>query len=515
VFHRSRHFLAITCLTITLVAFAAIVGLSPNSSVLAAPLPQTDPAVIVGAGDISNCSNTEDMYTAYLMDSIEGTVITLGDDAYEAGTLAEFNECYDPTWGRHKERTRPVPGNHEYGTQGAEGYFTYYGEAATPLEPECTRDCKGYYSYDVGAWHVVALNSEIPNQAGSEQEQWLRADLAANPTACTLAYYHRPTFSSGHHGSGAAIDLYQALYDYGADVVLVGHDHNYERFAPQSPSGEYEPERGIRQIVVGTGGATLRDFEFIQPNSEVRDHETWGVIKMTLYPDSYDWEFIPMPGQTFTDAGSSPCVSNPDLPPPPEPSATEVEAESAADSIIEIATTGVAATPVTTVTSGATTGSTAASASTSSTATGSQYILQPGDTLFAVALRYGVDWTDLAEANGLTENSLLQIGQILAVPGTGSESSPVSTTTTNTSGSATTTPVATTRTQTATTGTSTAGSSTTTSRSQASGDTVTVTSGDTIISIALANDVDWQELLEVNGLEEDSIIQIGQELELP
>jgi hypothetical protein len=331
VLHRPRQFLVITCLTITLVAIAAMVALSPRSLALAAPLTQTDPAVIVGAGDISNCYNDHDTYTAYLMDSIEGTVITLGDDAYEAGSTKDFAECYDPTWGRHKERTRPTPGNHEYGTQGAEGYFTYYGDAATPLEPGCTRDCKGYYSYDVDAWHVVALNSEVPNQVGSDQEQWLRADLAANPTACTLAYYHRPTFSSGRHGSGAAIDLYQALYDYGADVVLVGHDHNYERFAPQSPSGQYEPERGIRQIVVGTGGATLRDFKFIQPNSEVRDHETWGVIKMTLHPDSYDWEFIPIPGQTWTDVGSSPCVSNPNLPPPPDPSATEVEAEPAAD----------------------------------------------------------------------------------------------------------------------------------------------------------------------------------------
>ena len=353
-FHRSRQSLVVTCVTISSVLVAAVLILAFQTPSIAAPLAQTEPAVIVGAGDISNCSNTEDTYTAYLMDSIEGTVITLGDDAYEVGSLKEFNECYGPTWGRHLDRTRPVPGNHEYGSQGAEGYFTYYGDAATPLEPGCTRDCKGYYSYDVGDWHIVALNSEIPNQTGSEQEQWLRADLAANPTACTLAYYHRPTFSSGHHSGGAAIDLYRALYDYGADVVLVGHDHNYERFAPQSPSGQYEPERGIRQIVVGTGGAILRDFEFIQPNSEVRDHETWGVIKMTLHPDSYDWEFIPIPGQTFTDAGSSPCVSNPDLPPPPEPVATEADQVADATTVSTAPSSTPAATTTTSTTAATT-----------------------------------------------------------------------------------------------------------------------------------------------------------------
>ena len=465
----------------------------------------------MGAGDISNCSNIEDTYTAYLMDSIDGTVITLGDDAYEVGSLQDFNDCYAPTWGRHLDRTRPVPGNHEYGSQGAEGYFTYYGDAATPLEPGCTRDCKGYYSYDLGAWHIVALNSEIPNQAGSEQEQWLRADLAANPTACTLAYYHRPTFSSGRHGGGAAIDLYRALYDYGADVVLVGHDHNYERFAPQSPSGQYEPERGIRQIVVGTGGATLRDFDFIQPNSEVRDHETWGVIKMTLHPDSYDWEFIPIPGQTFTDAGSSPCVSNPDLPPPPEPIATEAD-QAAVLTTVSTATTGSTrqrqqrqqrrrqrrrrSTPARAI----------------RRATGGKYVIQPGDTLFAVATRYDVAWTTLAEANNLTEESILQIGQEIVVPGTDGENSAGASTSTST---AKTTPISAT-TPAATTATTTSGTSSTSTAKQTPGaGTITVASGDTIISIALANDVDWQELLEVNGLEEDSIIQIGQVLKLP
>ena len=375
------------------------------------------------------------------------------------------------------------------------------------------RDCKGYYSYDVGAWHIVALNSEIPNQAGSEQEQWLHADLAADPTACTLAYYHRPTFSSGRHGGGAAIDLYRALYDYGADVVLVGHDHNYERFAPQSPSGQYEPERGIRQIVVGTGGATLRDFDFIQPNSEVRDHETWGVIKMTLHPDSYDWEFIPIPGQTFTDAGSSPCVSNPNLPPPPASVATE--ADPAAVSTTELATTVSTATSSTPAATTPTNTTAAASPATPSTAIGGKYVIQPGDTLFAVATRYDVSWTTLAEANNLTDESILQIGQVIVLPGAAGEAGVAASTSTS---ATITTPISATAaiTKTATT-TATSGTSSTSAPSKpaTSAGTVTVASGDTIISIALANDVDWQELLEVNGLDEDTIIQIGQVLELP
>jgi hypothetical protein len=280
-----------------------------------APLPQTtlaqttDP-VLVGAGDIADCNRSQDEATAQLLDSITGTVFTLGDDAYPDGTLTQFNNCYDPTWGRHKDRTRPSPGNHDYHTSGAAGYYTYFGAAASPLETNCTSDCKGYYSYNLGEWHIIALNSEIAHGAGSVQEQWLRADLAANQNICTLAYWHTPRFSSGKHGNSSSVQpFWQALYDYEADVVLSGHDHTYERFAPQNPTGQADPTRGIREFVVGTGGRGLYAFSTIQANSEARNNTTWGVLKLTLHPTSYDWEFIPVAGQAFRDSGTGNCVS--------------------------------------------------------------------------------------------------------------------------------------------------------------------------------------------------------------
>jgi hypothetical protein len=273
-------------------------------------LTPTAAPVLVGAGDITDCNQTQDELTAQLLDGIAGTVFTLGDNAYSDGTLTEFNNCYGPTWGRHKDRTRPSPGNHDYHTSGATGYYTYFGAAASPLEINCTGNCKGYYSYDLGTWHIIALNSEIDHDAGSAQEQWLRADLAAHQNGCTLAYWHRPRFSSGKHGNSSGVQpFWQALYDYGADVVLNGHDHTYERFAPQNPSGQADPTQGIREFVVGTGGRGLYSFSTVRPNSEVRDNTTWGVLKLTLHPASYEWEFVPVAGQTFTDMGSANCVN--------------------------------------------------------------------------------------------------------------------------------------------------------------------------------------------------------------
>ncbi len=208
-----------------------------------AALAQTADPVFVGAGDITNCSGTRDESTAKLLDKIAGTVFTLGDNAYPDGTTTQFNNCYNPTWGRHKNRTKPIAGNHDYHTAGAAGYFTYFGAAASPLDTNCKSNCKGYYSYDLGSWHIVALNSEIDHAAGSPQEKWLRADLAAKQHACTLAYWHAPRFSSGaSHGNDSSFDpFWQALYEYGADVVLNGHDHTYERFAPQSPTAQADP----------------------------------------------------------------------------------------------------------------------------------------------------------------------------------------------------------------------------------------------------------------------------------
>jgi hypothetical protein len=280
--------------------------------------------VLVGAGDIARCSRDEDEETAKLLDNIAGTVFTLGDNAYPDGTALQFSDCYDPTWGRHKARTRPAPGNHDYHTPGASGYFNYFGAAAGEVD-------KGYYSYDAGDWHIIVLNSECAEVGGCERDspqgQWLQADLAANPSACTLAYWHHPRFSSSSvHGSNARYqDFWQLLYDAGADVVLNGHDHTYERFAPQDPTGIADPGRGMREFVVGTGGAGLYAFGTPEPNSEVREDNTHGVLKLTLYPTSYDWEFIPIAGQTFTDSGSAACVVVNDLPLTDDDTATVAE----------------------------------------------------------------------------------------------------------------------------------------------------------------------------------------------
>jgi hypothetical protein len=266
-------------------------------------------AVLVGAGDIAHCPDlTGAQATAKLIDDIPGTVIALGDLAYPDGRAIDFANCYEPTWGRHKARTRPSLGNHEYHTPHAAPYFAYWGDRAG--EPD-----KGYYSYEAGAWHVVVLNSNCDEiggcQAGSPQERWLRDDLKSHPSACTLAYWHHPLFSSGVKPSHARHPelrpLWQALYDAGAELVLNGHEHNYERFAPQDPEGRPDPERGIREIVVGVGGKDFDDLVTPTPNSEIRSDRAFGVIKLTLHATSYEWEFVPAPGRTFTDSGSGRC----------------------------------------------------------------------------------------------------------------------------------------------------------------------------------------------------------------
>jgi hypothetical protein len=268
------------------------------------PIPPPDSgatAVLVGAGDIGNCSTATDEATARLLDTIGGTIFTMGDNAYPGGSPRDFERCFEPTWGRHKERMRPSPGNHDYNTKGAAGYFGYFGARAGP-------GGRGYYSYNAGAWHIVSLNSNIPVSGDSPQLRWLRQDLAANRTQCTLAYWHHPLFSSGSHGGNSEMrPLWDALYEAGAEVVVVGHDHNYERFAPQTPEGRDDSGRGIRQFVVGTGGANLRPIEDRVANSEVIHTGTHGVLKLTLMPDSYRWEFIPVGGKGFRDEGTAPC----------------------------------------------------------------------------------------------------------------------------------------------------------------------------------------------------------------
>jgi hypothetical protein len=235
--------------------------------------------------------------TARLLDSIGGTVFTLGDNAYFHGTREEFRDCYDPTWGRHKGRTRPVPGNHEYESPGAGPYFEYFGPNAGPSG-------LGYYSFEVGSWHAVALNSNISVSAASAQGQWLRNDLAASATRCTIAYWHHPLFSSGPDGPSPRMrDFWRTLHEAGAEVVLSGHDHLYERFAPQDADGGLDPLRGIRQFVAGTGGAVLYPTGAARSNSEARV-SAFGVLRLTLRSDGYDWEFTSVSGPRDSGTGS-------------------------------------------------------------------------------------------------------------------------------------------------------------------------------------------------------------------
>ena len=235
-------------------------------------------------------------------------VFVLGDNQYQGGALQKYQQSYDPTWGRFKAITHPVPGNHEYETTNAAGYFAYLGAAA----PDPT---EGYYSVDVGTWHIIALNSECDEiggcNHGSPEEQWLMNDLASHPAMCTLAFWHKPEFDSGGYASTAFLAFWNDLYNAGADVVLNGHSHLYERFAPQTPDGMLDVMHGIRQFTVGTGGEDHSSLHEINPNSQARTATDFGVLKLTLHASSYDWQFIPTAGKGFTDSGSAGCHGAP------------------------------------------------------------------------------------------------------------------------------------------------------------------------------------------------------------
>jgi DNA-binding beta-propeller fold protein YncE len=268
----------------------------------------SDP-VLVGAGDIASCDDLAGAHaTAKLIEKLPGaTVFAAGDLAYPDGSDEQFAKCYGPTWGRFKDRTRPAPGNHEYHSSGATGYSRYFGAVAG--DP-----AKDYYSYDLGAWHILALNSECREVGGcdeaSPQGKWLQEELAQHRAGCTLAYFHKPLFSSGlAHGNDPQMKaLWQMLYHAGADVIINGHDHDYERFAPQDPEGNADPKHGIREFVVGTGGKNShRVFTMPRPNSQSRQADTFGVLKLTLHAKSYDWQFVPEEGKTFNDSGKSDC----------------------------------------------------------------------------------------------------------------------------------------------------------------------------------------------------------------
>jgi hypothetical protein len=279
--------------------------IAPPTPAAALPPPVGEAAVLVGAGDIASCFSGGDEATAALLDGIAGTVFTAGDNAYDSGSPEEFAACYEPSWGRHRARTLPATGNHEYGTSGAAGHFAYFGAAAGPAG-------LGYHAYDIGAWRAYVVNSNCwaigGCGAGSAQEAWLRADLAANPRPCVVAYWHHPRFSSGQHGGDGSVHaIWEALYAHGAELVVNGHDHDYERFALQTPGGVGDPATGIRQLIVGTGGASLRPFAGVVANSEVRSADAYGVIVLALSPGSYSWQFVPVAGASFTDSGSGTC----------------------------------------------------------------------------------------------------------------------------------------------------------------------------------------------------------------
>ena len=262
------------------------------------------PAVLYAAGDVGDCAETADTDTGLLLDGSTDPIALLGDIGYPNGTAADLANCFDPVWGRHKPRIHPSPGNHEYLSANAAPYFAYFGAAAG--DPT-----KGYYSYELGAWHIVVVNSNCTNvacSAGSAQEQWLRQDLAAHPSSCTLAYWHHPLFNSGHHGNATNMKpIWQALMDFNADVVLSGHEHGYQRWKPMNASGT-TVSNGITEFIAGTGGTTLVGFTNGKPaNNVIRDAATPGVLKLTLRKSSFDWQFVPIAGKTFTDTGTASC----------------------------------------------------------------------------------------------------------------------------------------------------------------------------------------------------------------
>jgi hypothetical protein len=298
-------------------------AVTPSPTPAPTPPPSTDP-VIAAAGDIA-CDPSDSGYNGgngiagrcqqkatsnlLLGTGLTGT-LTLGDEQYDDATLGKFQQVYAGTWGRANQLNRPAAGNHEYLTSGAQGYFDYFNGVGQLTGPAGDRG-KGYYSFNVGTWHIVAINSNCPQvgcYSGSAQETWLRSDLASNPTKCTLAFWHHPRFSSGLADSNSNMStIFQDLYNSNADVVLTGHDHLYERFGPQTPAAVADSARGIREFVVGTGGKSLVDWGSIKANSQVRNNSTFGVLRLTLHASSYDWKFAPVAGQSFSDSGSTAC----------------------------------------------------------------------------------------------------------------------------------------------------------------------------------------------------------------
>jgi hypothetical protein len=306
------------------------------TSAKAGPTPVSDP-VVAAAGDVVCGQLTSPrapcamLATSKAVEKIDpDAVLVLGDTQYECGRLKDYQAFFTPSWGRFLDKIHPAIGDHEYHVSddkgnpclgappGAPGYWAYFGAAANPRDPSCQVFCDGYYSFDLGSWHLIALNSNCGPVHGcgaaSPQNQWLRADLASHPNTCTLVYMHHPLFSSGAHGNSptttAMVPFWETMYEAGVDVVLAGHDHDYERFAPQTPDGQLDNEQGIREFVVGTGGRNhdqVNDGKGRLPNSEVFNDETFGILRLDLHETSYDWRFVPVHGGVFTDAGKGKC----------------------------------------------------------------------------------------------------------------------------------------------------------------------------------------------------------------
>jgi hypothetical protein len=277
--------------------FGTPTGSPASGSPAVSPSESPADVVLLAVGDIAACEVSADEQVAELAARLPGTIALLGDNVYPDGSSTDYAYCFDPDWGALRDRLRPVPGNHEYETKAASAYFSYFGAAAgTPGE--------GWHSYDVGAWHVIALNSECGAiggcGSGSPELAWLVADLAEHPAACTLAYWHHPRYSSGQHGDNAMTEaLWAALSDAGADLVLSGHDHDYERMAPVD---------GLRSFVVGTGGRSLYTWPGGPgPFTEVRANDTYGLLELTLGATDYAWRFVPASGGSFADSGSDSC----------------------------------------------------------------------------------------------------------------------------------------------------------------------------------------------------------------
>lgn len=313
---------------------------TPDGPALAAAVGADDPVVLAvgdltcGTGSPASLPCNDEAVAAVVSQVNPATLLLLGDIQYENATLSDFNTYYHPSWGSFKPITYPAPGNHEYQTTGAKGYFDYFNGVGVQSGQAGDRS-RGYYSYNLGTWHLIALNSTCAQiggcGAGSPQEQWLRADLAANPNACTVAYWHHPRFSSGGHGNNSSMQaIWQALYDNAADLVLAGHDHVFERFAPQTAAGGMDNASGVGSFVVGTGGREKDGFSTIRANSQLRSRTSFGALKLTLHPDSYDWEFVPIAGDPLVDSGTAACRTA-QQPPPPPPTQTTLTILSSAD----------------------------------------------------------------------------------------------------------------------------------------------------------------------------------------